>query len=249
MAVAAAAPRRRRPVPLPWPPFASAAPPSPGELRHQPCQRACHCRPPRHVPLHLHRAKFIVVLACDLTMAPLPRCSCCFAIQCRCAFVLSPDEGDEQQPSPIELIHKLPESLARTAQVVASLRHAVLPWTHAPPDRNRKHQVHHPQDPDSERQVLLQTRRTQMHQVPEETRFFVKFDYPFHQVPLRPETSDTPSTPSSYQYRKRQVPRRPKYRENVCTSTVAVDPTSTPTTSVPLPPSSESLRTSSTPSR
>uniref|UniRef100_A0A8R7NYF7 Uncharacterized protein n=1 Tax=Triticum urartu TaxID=4572 RepID=A0A8R7NYF7_TRIUA len=52
------------------------------------------------------------------------------------------------------------------------------------------------QDPDSERQVLLQTRRIRMHQVPEETRFssssttrIIKYHYGrrprTQQVPLR----------------------------------------------------------------
>ena len=53
-----------------------------------------------------------------------------------------------------------------TAQVVASAHHVVSPWTHAPPDQNLEHQVHHRQDPDSERQVQLRTRRPRMLQVP-----------------------------------------------------------------------------------
>ncbi|XBJ00810.1 hypothetical protein VPH35_020614 [Triticum aestivum] len=96
-------------------------------------------------------------------------------------------------------------------------------------------------------QVQLQTRRTQMHQVPEETRFFVKFDYivtcqvpipclrnrqdrpEYCQVPLRFQNATSTTTPGVlgsvkfhyeiYNYRR---PQRPRIHQVLTTTSVTL---------------------------
>ncbi|XBI71865.1 hypothetical protein VPH35_065962 [Triticum aestivum] len=121
----------------------------------------------------------------------------------------------------------------------------VLCWTRQ--DRLQRRQVPPPARPGLRMQVQLQTRRTQMHQVPEETHFFVKFDYivtrqvpipcvrnrqdrpKYCEVPLRFQNATSTTTPGVlrsvkfhyeiYNYRRL---RRPRIHQVLTTTSVTL---------------------------